>query len=92
MVDTVKKVGIDNKITETIDRSMLWLIQTPQAFERQIILDSHQIALNAGYEATDDCALAEFAGYDVYILEGSYNNIKITTPADLILAGEYLKG
>lgn len=90
--DTVKKTGNDGKITDTVDRNNLWLVQTPQAFERTLIYDSHQKALSCGFEATDDCALAEHAGYDVYIVEGSYKNIKITTPADLVLAAEYLKG
>jgi len=92
VIDTVKKSDADGKILSTVDRSNLWLIQTPQAFSKNLIVKAHELAIQKGFEATDDCAVAEFAGNDVYIIEGSYTNIKITTPVDMILAGEYLKG
>jgi len=91
--DTIKLADSDScAILKTIDRQNLWHIQTPQAFAVADIIDAHNQALNSGFEATDDCALAERVGMVVKIVEGSYTNIKVTTPSDLILAGEFLKG
>ncbi len=90
--DTIKKSDKNGKIIETVDRNNLWQIQTPQCFESELINKAHKMAADAGIEATDDCQVAEFAGYDVIIVEGSYENIKITTPSDLALASDFLKG
>lgn len=91
--DTIKLAdGSSRNILKTIDRDNLWHIQTPQAFKTQEILSAHRLALKTGFEATDDCALAENAGMTVNIVEGSYSNIKVTTPTDLIFARELLKG
>ena len=91
--DTIKLADSDSHaIVKTIDRQNLWHIQTPQAFKVADIIEAHNQALQSGYEATDDCAIAEKAGMVVKIVEGSYTNIKVTTPSDLILAGEFLKG
>lgn len=91
--DTIKLAdGSSGNILKTIDRNNLWHIQTPQAFKTQEILSAHRLALKTGFEATDDCAVAENAGMTVNIVEGSYNNIKVTTPTDLIFARELLKG
>ncbi|MBR2405374.1 MAG: 2-C-methyl-D-erythritol 4-phosphate cytidylyltransferase [Clostridia bacterium] len=91
--DTIKLADSESQaIIKTIDRQNLWHIQTPQAFDVADIIDAHTQALHSGFEATDDCALAERVGMVVKIVEGSYTNIKVTTPSDLILAGEFLKG
>ncbi|MBR5505137.1 MAG: 2-C-methyl-D-erythritol 4-phosphate cytidylyltransferase [Clostridia bacterium] len=91
--DTIKLADSESHaIVKTIDRQNLWHIQTPQAFKVADIIEAHNQALQSGYEATDDCAIAEKAGMVVKIVEGSYTNIKVTTPTDLILAGEFLKG
>ena len=91
--DTIKLADSDSgTILKTIDRQNLWHIQTPQAFAVADIINAHNQAINSGFEATDDCALAERVGMVVKIVEGSYTNIKVTTPSDLILAGEFLKG
>ncbi len=91
--DTIKLADANSgAILKTIDRENLWHIQTPQAFRVDDILHAHNLALQSGFEATDDCALAERVGMVVKIVEGSYTNIKVTTPSDLVLAGEFLKG
>ena len=83
MKDTVKYSDNGKFITKTVDRSRLWLIQTPQAFDIQLISDCHKKAVSEGFEATDDCMLAEHYGIDVALVEGEYENIKITSPADI---------
>ncbi|WP_110461797.1 2-C-methyl-D-erythritol 4-phosphate cytidylyltransferase [Ruminiclostridium sufflavum] len=85
--DTVKICNKSGFVESTPDRSSLWSIQTPQAFSYEIIMDAHNKAIQSGYIGTDDMVLAERLGIPVKIIEGSYQNIKITTPEDLI-AGE----
>ncbi|NLY55814.1 MAG: 2-C-methyl-D-erythritol 4-phosphate cytidylyltransferase [Firmicutes bacterium] len=86
--DTIKVVE-NGWVSETLLRDKLWAVQTPQAFKREIILAAHQGAI--GLEATDDAALVERLGYAVRVVPGSYKNIKITTPEDLLLAEAFLK-
>ena len=84
--DTVKLAGEDEFVRETLPRNRLWLTQTPQAFLYNLIMEAHQRAREANYQATDDAALLEKLGRPVKLVEGSYRNIKITTPEDLIFA------
>ena len=81
--DTVKIVGTDNLIVDTPERSNLYNAQTPQGFKFDYIEDAYKKAEKNGYNATDDSALAEHYGYKVKIVNGSYENIKITTKEDL---------
>jgi len=87
--DTIKIVK-DGLVTETPDRSGLWQAQTPQAFRFQIIASAHEKAYKEGYLATDDAQLIEWLGLPVAIVQGSYRNLKITTPEDLLLAESFL--
>ena len=73
-------------INETLDRSKLYMLQTPQTFRYKIIKKAYDIALKDNFEATDDTALVKRLGKDVALIQGSYNNIKITTPEDLLFA------
>lgn len=81
--DTIKAVDAEGYIESTPDRSKLWSIQTPQAFRRELIIASHEEAETVGFEGTDDAMLVERRGIAVKIVEGDYDNIKITTPEDL---------
>ncbi|MDQ6735578.1 MAG: 2-C-methyl-D-erythritol 4-phosphate cytidylyltransferase [Nitrospirota bacterium] len=83
MRDTIKRVGSDGLIESTIDRSHLWLAQTPQAFQRTLLQAAHRKAQIEKYHATDDAQLMEWLGHRVAIVEGSGENIKITRPEDL---------
>ncbi|MGJ7922956.1 2-C-methyl-D-erythritol 4-phosphate cytidylyltransferase [Neobacillus sp. LXY-4] len=83
--DTMKKVQ-DNKIIETIERSSLWAVQTPQAFRISILLEAHHLAQKDGFLGTDEASLVERIPYNIYIVESSYDNIKLTTPEDLYFA------
>lgn len=86
-VDTIKEV-VDGKIIRTIDRSKLYNTQTPQAFDYNLILSAHKKL--SGKNFTDDAGMMEVLDYDVYILDGSYKNIKITTKNDIDIAKIYL--
>ena len=86
-IDTIKEV-IDGKIVKTIDRAKLYNTQTPQAFEYNLIKDAHMKLY--GQNFTDDAGMLEELGQTVYILNGSYKNIKITTQNDIDIAKIYL--
>ncbi len=86
-IDTIKEVE-DGKIVRTVDRSKLYNTQTPQAFEFKLIKQAHEKL--AGQNFTDDAGMLEELGQTVYILNGSYKNIKITTQSDIDIAKIYL--
>ena len=87
-VDTIKKVDENGKIITTIDRTQLYNTQTPQAFEYSLIKEVHE--KYKGLNFTDDAGMVEEFGKDVYIVEGDYRNIKVTTKSDLALVKIYL--
>lgn len=81
--DTIKKV-IDNKVVKTYDRSTLKNAQTPQSFKTSLIIEAYQKAIADHFQATDDSSIYEAYGHDdVYVVNGSYDNIKITTIEDI---------
>jgi 2-C-methyl-D-erythritol 4-phosphate cytidylyltransferase len=85
--DTVTVVSEDDRrILKTLERSSLYLIQTPQTFDREVIIDAHTKAYIDGFEGTDDASLVERMDVPVTVIPGSYDNIKITTQDDLIFA------
>jgi 2-C-methyl-D-erythritol 4-phosphate cytidylyltransferase len=90
--DTIKRTDADGFITDTLPRERLWHIQTPQAFRRELIVRAHEQAQTAGFYGTDDASLVERLGDLVKIIPGSYENLKITTPEDIIVAETILKG
>jgi 2-C-methyl-D-erythritol 4-phosphate cytidylyltransferase len=79
--DTVKEIGPDGHLV-TLDRSRLVAVQTPQAFRAGVLRRAHR----AGSDATDDAALVEAVGGRVVLIEGPPDNLKVTRPADLIVA------
>jgi 2-C-methyl-D-erythritol 4-phosphate cytidylyltransferase / 2-C-methyl-D-erythritol 2,4-cyclodiphosphate synthase len=92
IADTVKAVDAGSLITETLDRSRLRVVQTPQVFAYPLILEAHRRAAAAGRDDfTDDAALAEWAGQRVRIFEGETENVKLTTNDDFARA-EFLHG
>ncbi len=87
--DTIKRVNnLTGEVIETLNRQELWQIQTPQAFRFAEILKAHE--LFEGENLTDDSALMEKAGYKVFVSEGSYKNIKITTEEDFKIIQAFL--
>lgn len=90
--DTIKQVNEEGIITSTPDRRSLWSIQTPQAFRLSELLAAHESAQQERFLGTDDAMLIERLGNKVKVVEGSYTNIKITTPDDLDYAVFMQKG
>ena len=88
--DTIK-VAADGTVRETLDRSTLRAIQTPQIFEADLLKAALQFALEAGAELTDDCSAVERLGKVVYLVEGDEANLKITTPLDMTIAAALLQ-
>lgn len=89
--DTIKVVSDSGNIVDTPNRSYLWAVQTPQVFKYDIITKAYEDACNNNYYGTDDAMLVERIGYNVKMIEGSYNNIKITTQEDLEFGEQILK-
>ena len=83
--ETIKQIE-DGAVKATLDRSKLYTIQTPQCFKPDILLRAYEKAIKENIVSTDDAALVECLGEKVYIVEGSYKNIKITTPEDMVYA------
>lgn len=84
--DTVKVVDAQNCVTATPDRRTLWCVQTPQGFCRDLLIAANEKAMADHFLGTDDASLVERLGAPVEVVEGGYENIKVTTPGDLIIA------
>jgi 2-C-methyl-D-erythritol 4-phosphate cytidylyltransferase len=89
--DTIKEVGTDGLVIRTLERSRLWAIQTPQAFPAKVLKKAYEESYRKKITGTDDATLAEEAGNKVRVIMGSYENVKITTPEDLVFAEELVK-
>ncbi|MBT2758974.1 2-C-methyl-D-erythritol 4-phosphate cytidylyltransferase [Mesobacillus foraminis] len=88
--DTIKKAE-DLQVTETIERSSLWAVQTPQAFRISVLRKAHEEAAKNDFVGTDDASLVERLPHKVVIIEGDYDNIKLTTPEDVYFAEAILR-
>lgn len=91
VVDTIK-ICADNIVQKTLDRTLLYSVKTPQAFDFNTIFDAHNIALKDDFLGTDDCSLVERLNKKVHTVKANDNNIKITTNIDLIIMKAILKG
>jgi 2-C-methyl-D-erythritol 4-phosphate cytidylyltransferase/2-C-methyl-D-erythritol 2,4-cyclodiphosphate synthase len=89
--DTIKETKKNNLVAATIPRQNLWLTQTPQAFKFDLLKKAYTAAYRDKYYGTDDASLIERIGAKVKMIDGSYENIKITTPEDLIMAKALMK-
>ncbi len=86
VTSTVKQINADGNISSTIDRDQLRLVQTPQVFKLDEYVELLNSATTSGYDLTDDCQLWEMQGKTVYSVDGCFDNIKLTTPDDLVIA------
>ncbi len=86
--DTIKITNENNMVISTTNRNNTWMIQTPQCFDRQTLLEMHEKYKTA--EVTDDCELLEKDNYEIKIIEGDYTNIKITTYDDFEIVNRLL--
>lgn len=89
--DTIKMLNPDLTVQETPPRELLWHIQTPQVFSRELLLRAYREAAEKGWQGTDDASLVERLGVKVHLVQGDYNNIKITTPEDFVFLQEILR-
>lgn len=97
--DTIKIADQGDYIEATPDRRFVWAVQTPQVFEYQLIKDAYEELLNKeqdflkkGIAITDDAMVVEsFTGHKVKLVKGAYENIKITTPEDILVAETFIK-
>lgn len=90
--DTIKQIDSTLGIVEkTPEREKLWIVQTPQSFERQLLLDAYKEASQKGLQVTDDSMIVEAYGTPVHVVLGEYTNIKITTPEDLVMGKSILE-
>lgn len=84
--DTIKQVNEKNVIKATPDRSFLWQAQTPQVFQKELLIKAYESALKENFIGTDDASLVERIGGKVQMVEGDRENLKITYPVDLKIA------
>ena len=91
--DTIKIVDQNNIVTDTPDRSSLWITQTPQSFAYELVKKAYDIMQNGeAYDITDDAMVVErFTDYKVRFVKGDYANIKVTTPEDISIVETLLK-
>ncbi len=86
VTNTIKVIGNDNLVVNTPDRHTLWMIQTPQGFNKDLLLKAHEQARTDNFLGTDDASLVEHINCPVKVVMGDYKNIKITSPDDLVYA------
>ncbi len=88
--DTIKRVDPQELVVGTLPREELWAIQTPQAFRYELLTEAYRRAREEGFQGTDDASLVERLGHPVAVVLGSYDNLKLTTPEDVIMARSLL--
>ena len=86
VTDTIKTAGEQELVEETLDRSILRAVQTPQVFRKDEYVRAMEAAKAAGKDFTDDCQLMEFSGKPVHLCPGKRSNLKLTTPEDFLFA------
>lgn len=87
---TIKEGNSESFVVKTLDRKTLWEMQTPQVIKPELLRQGFELVNREGLEVTDDVSIVEHLKHPVYITEGSYTNIKVTTPDDLLLAERIL--
>ncbi|MFS7939307.1 putative 2-C-methyl-D-erythritol 4-phosphate cytidylyltransferase [Helianthus anomalus] len=87
---TIKEGNSESFVVKTLDRKTLWEMQTPQVIKPELLKKGFELVNREGLEVTDDVSIVEHLKHPVYITHGSYTNIKVTTPDDLLLAERIL--
>lgn len=88
--DTIKLTDNNNIVLSSTNRDSSWIVQTPQCFNRDILINSYR-NIKDFKSITDDCAILEKNNYKVKLIPGDYTNIKITTPEDIFIASSFIK-
>jgi 2-C-methyl-D-erythritol 4-phosphate cytidylyltransferase len=89
MKDSVRQVN-ENGRSKNIDRASLRMVQTPQTFDAELLKAAYNVSFNPSFN--DDASVVEAYGHEITLIEGDYQNIKITTPEDILIAEALLKG
>lgn len=84
--NTIKTIDSKGFVKNTLSRNLLWAVQTPQSFSYSLLLNAHKKAFEEGFVGTDDATLVERIGHPIKMIKGNGDNIKITTPEDLLIA------
>ncbi|XP_062176397.1 2-C-methyl-D-erythritol 4-phosphate cytidylyltransferase, chloroplastic-like isoform X3 [Alnus glutinosa] len=87
---TPSKANSESFVVKTLDRKKFWEMQTPQVIKPELLKNGFELVNREGLEVTDDVSIVEHLKHPVYVTEGSYTNIKVTTPDDLLLAERIL--
>ncbi|CAN1140376.1 2-C-methyl-D-erythritol 4-phosphate cytidylyltransferase, chloroplastic [Linum perenne] len=87
---TIKEADVESFVVKTLDRKTLWEMQTPQVIKPEVLRRGFELVNREGLEVTDDVSIVEHLKHPVFVTEGSYTNIKVTTPDDMLLAERIL--
>lgn len=90
MTETIKRADASGKITESLDRSGVWVMETPQVFAKDLLVSAYEAVLRDGALVTDEVSAAQHVGTPVFVVENTSPNPKITFPADLTQAESFL--
>jgi len=90
MTETIKRVDADGCITESLDRTGVWVMETPQVFSKALLTQAYEAVLRDGALVTDEVSAVQHIGVSVFVVENRAPNPKITFPADLALAERFL--
>jgi 2-C-methyl-D-erythritol 4-phosphate cytidylyltransferase/2-C-methyl-D-erythritol 2,4-cyclodiphosphate synthase len=91
VIETLKRAPDGQHVLQTVDRTGLWAVQTPQAFQRELLCRAHAQAAQEGFRGTDEASLVEHCGHSVRLIPGERTNLKITLPEDFIVAEALLQ-
>jgi 2-C-methyl-D-erythritol 4-phosphate cytidylyltransferase len=90
MTETIKRVDADGCITESLDRTGVWVMETPQVFSKALLTQAYEAVIRDGALVTDEVSAVQHIGVSVFVVENRAPNPKITFPADLALAERFL--
>lgn len=90
MTETIKRVAVDGQITESLDRTGVWVMETPQVFSRSLLVRAYENVIATGALVTDEVSAIQHLGEPVFAIENTQPNPKITFPADLSFAEKHL--
>jgi 2-C-methyl-D-erythritol 4-phosphate cytidylyltransferase len=91
LTETIKRVDADGVVRESVERAGVWVMETPQVFERQRLRRAYEEVLQSGLLVTDEVSALQHAGMDVRVVDNPWPNPKITFPSDLALAERWLE-
>jgi len=90
MTETLKRCDSDGRITDSIDRANAWIMETPQVFNRELLVRAYDAVMRDGLLVTDEVSAVQHLGESIFVVENTDPNPKITFPADILLAQRFL--